>query len=170
MQKNYSKFVEIKLIDMLIKKIFLLLFLASNLVMNAQNGFTVTKATKQSWAGGQPMTGFGTNYVVHFITTCNSNKLEFGTFWVGERYYNSDYFILNKQVVHEFKANDTLSFQVSFRNYWGQYQPDGYNENYNIDIPPIDYNGEALIEYTYKGKKHYYIIHKLEELEYLAYP
>ncbi|MBN2890549.1 MAG: hypothetical protein JXL97_01655 [Bacteroidales bacterium] len=153
------------------QKMFLVLFLFVGFSSIAQEGFHITSATKQGWAGGQAQSGYGTNYVFDFITTCNSSNLKINKVWIDDRFYSVDYYLSNKQeVVDSFSENDTLSFRVSYRAYWKGYSLDDYDLDYNVADPPIDFNGEALIEYTFLNKNYFYVIKELEELPYLAYP
>lgn len=153
------------------KSIFSILTIILSLSLNAQDGFKLTSATKQDWAGGQPMTGFGTYYVLHFTTTCSSEDLSIDKLWVGNKFYVLDFYIdSNIQAVYNFKTGDSLSIRFSFRDYWSNYIPIDFDRDYNVAEPPIDYKTEAMIEYTYLNKKRYYLIKELEELPYLAYP
>lgn len=150
--------------------VFVLLFLF-NFCVNAQEGFYVTRATKQGWSGGQPRTGYGINYVFSIVTKTNSDNLSINKIWIDSTFYSLDYYTVNNhQVNGEFASNDTLNFRVSYRGYWGAYMPDDFNPTNNFVDPPIEFEGEAVIEYTVFDVKYYFIIKEFEELPYLAYP
>jgi hypothetical protein len=152
------------------KRILLFIFLLPFSTMFAQSDFEVLEATKQSWGGGRMCTGFGTHYRITFIPTFSSKKMSIDSLWVADRYYPVTQFIKGNFVIEEFEANDTLTFQVAFRDYWSGCVPENYRADYNVAIPPMKYDGEALIEYTLKEDKKFFVIKKLKELEYLAFP
>lgn len=127
-------------------------------------------STSQEWAGGMYQSGYGTNYKITLIAKRSSEKLQVNELWIGQDYFE----------VHAFK-NLSIRSNLSFDRKDTVYVVSSINFNSDKDgkmiqvkavnkDPPIKYEGDALIGYTWKGKKKFLKINSFRKLEKLIYP
>jgi hypothetical protein len=128
------------------------------------------EATSQQWMGGRYESGRGTDYIIKLQAKGGSDKLVVDRLWVGENSFEvravKD---LARMSVRDFAKNDTIYLRAGLK-----YQPD---ENGNmVQVtgekvePPRDFEGEALISYTWKGKRRFLEIDEFTVLEKIIYP
>ncbi len=130
----------------------------------------ILEATSQEWAGGLPESGYGTDYAVTFKAKGNSELLLIKGVWIDDLY-------LPVRVVNDpgipgakaFKRGDRLTVKGGL-----VYKPDDKGQ-VTLRIAekrkkPVDYTGEGLLEYSYRGKTGYQEIKNFKILEKLIYP
>ncbi len=148
--------------------LFFLLIISSSAF--SQRAFNVLEATSQAWSGGRVCTGSGINYRVKFVTKFGSDKISFDTLWIKDRFYPINQLFNGNTEAKNFETGDTLYFQVAFRSYYSECMPINYSEDYNVGNPPIDFDGDAILQYAIKGIRGFSTIDTLVRLPYLAYP
>jgi len=134
--------------------------------------FKMIKTTKQEQMAGRQESGTATVFTFKLIAKKPSSKLQFSDLWIGTRYYaiEASHQKPDHSISNDFEKGDTIYFQATER-----YLP---NENGELVLQesaqkknvPIEYEGRALIGYTFKGKKHYYAVKDFEILENLNLP
>ena len=130
----------------------------------------VVDATSQQWAGGRYESGFGTDYKITFITKKKSDKIKIDELWVGDDFFEvhavKD---LAHRSDHSFSRKDTIYITAGVK-----FKPDGHGKDVKVKgltkPAPRELNGEALIGYTYRGKRKYIRIEKFRVLEKIIYP
>jgi len=145
------------------------LSLSSNLCFDK---FEIIETTSQRWTGGQRNTGYGTYYEINLIPKVNSEVLIFDQAWIGDKYFEISTFQKGKKMRNNlFGKGDTITIRI---NYSFSPKPLPYvekekclTEKHEI---PYKYEGEALISYTYKGKRKYKEIKEFKKLDALQYP
>ena len=128
------------------------------------------EATSQKWAGGIYEAGYGTNFKVTLIAKGSSEKLQVSDLWIGEDHFSVKAVKnLAKRNDLEFSKKDTLYVVAGFT-----FKPDKdgrYIKKMGDQKPvPREYEGVALLKYTWKGKEKYKEIDKLKELQKIIYP
>ncbi len=153
------------------KTIFALLILASSLNVNCQKNFEFVSATSQSWHGGRPESGYGTKYEITLIPKKGSDIITFDRIWIGDKYFEVKA-VQNGRKVKEgiFDAGYEVSIYVNdIKVPHSMGKSISIEEQNEIDknkIPvPHKYNGEALLSYTYRGKRKYFEIEKFQHKE-----
>jgi len=127
-------------------------------------------SSSQKWAGGIYESGYGTNYKITLIAKAGSDKLQVNELWIGQ-----DYFKINamrnlaKRSDLSFARKDTVYVVSSINFKPGR---DGKMEQVKLmrKEPPVDFNGDALLGYTWKGKKKFLEIKSFRKLEKLIFP
>ena len=127
-------------------------------------------SSSQEWAGGIYESGYGTNYKITLIAKAGSDKLQVNELWIGQ-----DYFKINamrnlaKRSDLSFARKDTVYVVSSINFKPGR---DGKMEQVKLmrKEPPVDFNGDALLGYTWKGKKKFLEITSFRKLEKLIFP
>lgn len=147
-----------------------LFILLSFLLMTCRSEpFQIVDATSEAWAGGVKGSGRGVNYRVKLIVNRSSRVLQFDSLWVGERAYNvqaSRPFPF--QVDDGFKRKDTVIIYASLHQ-----ESDSDGELMPLPQtprPPIKYDGDALLSYWLKGKRHFKVLKTVRELPRVDYP
>ena len=128
------------------------------------------EATSQEWAGGIYESGYGTNFKVTLIAKGNSEKLQVSDLWIGEDYFSVKAVKnLAKRNDLEFSRKDTLYVTAGFTH-----KPDKDGKYLRKmgeqKVVPHEYDGVALLGYTWKGKTKYIEIYELKKLEKIIYP
>lgn len=127
-------------------------------------------STSQEWAGGIYESGYGTNYKITLIAKGGSEKLQVNEFWIGQDYFEVKAMKnLAKRSDLSFARKDTI-YIVSSINF----KPDNNGTMVQVKPmkkdPPVDFEGDALLGYTWKGKKKFLEIECFRKLEKLIYP
>jgi len=149
--------------------VFLLLFSLFSTSALSQK-LTIISATSQKWQGGAFGSGGGINYSIKMIAPRASADFKIDKIWIGEKYYEP---VVNKglpKLEKDFAKGDTI--QLSAAHYIpGERDKKEGNIPEEKNIPcPKKYKGDALISYTLKGKRKYFILKKIEALQQLNYP
>lgn len=134
------------------------------------NKFEIVEATSKKWTGGIPQAGYGTNYDITIVPNVNSDKLVFDRIWIGKKYFGVSTFQKGKKIRNNlFGKGDTISILINDRIVR---RPLPYEEKCLVEKHelPYKYEGEALLSYTYKGKRKFKIIEKFTKLKEDLYP
>lgn len=140
------------------------------LLFSCFKGFEVVEATSQSWAGGRPETGNGTNYKFTLVAKAGSDKLSFENVWINGRAFEvTAYKDLRHRNETGFEKNDTIYLFVEHvkrldMQHLEQTGEHRETESGSAGTPPQTYEGAALIEYTLRGKTKYETVEKFKEL------
>ena len=127
-------------------------------------------ATSQDWYGGRYESGRGTDYVFTLKARGGSDKLVIDKLWVDDDFYEVKA-VKNpaKRSELDFEKKDTLYVRAGKK-----YQPDKNGQMVKVQgksiIAPKEYDGVALLAYTWKGKRKYMEIKEFRILEKLIYP
>ncbi|MCK5820571.1 MAG: hypothetical protein KAH17_01750 [Bacteroidales bacterium] len=127
-------------------------------------------STSQEWAGGIYESGYGTNYKATLIAKGGSEKLQVNELWIGKDYFEVKAMKnLAKRSDLSFVRKDTI-YIVSSINF----KPDTDGAMVQVNSikkdPPKSFKGDALLGYTWKGKKKYLEIKSFRKLEKLIFP
>ncbi len=127
-------------------------------------------ATSQEWYGGQYESGRGTDYKISLLAGGGSDELVLDELWLGEDFYEIKAVKnLARKSDLKFEKRDTIYVQAGKK-----YKPDENGRMVKVAgksvEPPKEYNGVALMGYTWKGKRKYIEIEKLRVLEKIIYP
>ena len=136
------------------------------------NKFEIIDATSQNWTGGIPQAGYGTKYELTIIPKTNSDKLEFDRIWVGGKYFNVYAFQKGKKMRNNsFGKGDTITIMINDRTI-PELKNRPIKERCLVETHslPHKYEGEALLSYTYNGKRKYTEIKGFKVKRELFYP
>jgi hypothetical protein len=135
------------------------------LIFAAGGKIKVTEATSQEWAGGQPESGYGTDFKISMVAKDTSSVFKIDGLWIGDIF-------VPVSVVRDPKNPSGKGYgkgdKIQIRG--GLiYKPDDKG-GIRLAIAekrerPIAYTGAGLIEYTYKGKKKFQEIKEFKVLE-----
>lgn len=133
--------------------------------------FEIIEATSQKWVGGIPGSGKGTNYVIKVIPYKSSDKLQIDKIWIGNDYYEITP-LTNPQNKNStsFEMKDTLYIRIHKyirTNMLGEIVKPNLKEG--TEIPP-EFEGDALLAFTYKGERKYKVIKEFKKLKFIPYP
>jgi len=136
------------------------------------NKFEIVEATSQKWHGGIPGAGYGTYYEITIIPKVSSDILVFDEMWIGKEYHKISTFQKGKKMRNNlFAKGDTITIRINART---NVKPMPFTKKDDCLIErqdaPHDYKGEALLSYTYKGKRQYIEIEKFVKMKELNYP
>lgn len=126
----------------------------------------IISATEQEWRGGRKESGKGINYMFTMLAGESSENLKFEKIYIKEMCFNAVVYHQKSDLSQhsDFKKNDTLILQIN-----RQWLPIEGNlseqKNYTDEKPKIEMKGEAMIQYTLKGKRYYQVITKIEKLK-----
>lgn len=140
------------------------------LVLGFGPKFKLVEASSQEWAGGRYETGFGTYYKMTLITRGGSEKLQVEDLWIGDSFFEVKALKnpANKSDLI-FAKRDTVYVKWSLN-----FKPDKEGVSKQVvgaqKEPPFEFNGEALLGYTWKGKKKFFEIKDFRKLEKIIYP
>ncbi len=132
--------------------------------------FEQIDATVQHFNAGRQMSGKSVQYQVKLIANKPSRKITFEKMWVGTNPATLKVYTLdeNKQVSYTYKKGDTIYIDA-----YMNYRPNdkGVLElvDNGLSNKAVEYQGEAYIEYSYKGKKEKLIIEDFRKLETINY-
>ena len=136
----------------------------------------LVNAYSQDWIAGVPDGNNGTNYVFAIKVLKSSKHLKFDELWIGDEEIPFRLFTgLNTTGDSVFAKNDTIYLrgQILIENSFidSENKPVlSESEDVSIPKPPIDYTGEALIVYSYKGRQKYLIVNDIEKKRTLRRP
>lgn len=133
--------------------------------------FKIVESTSQKWVGGIPGSGKGTNYVIKIVPYKNSDKLHIDKIWIGNKYFEVTPLTdpRNKKST-SFQEKDTLYIRIHHyirTNMQGEVLKPKLSEENEL---PHEYEGEALLAFTYKGKRKYKVIKEFKKLKFIPYP
>ncbi len=127
-------------------------------------------STSQSWVAGIYEAGYGTDYRICLLAKGGSEKLQVDELWIGEDYFKV-------KAVKDLAYRNNLSFEKRDTIYVAssiKYKPgkDGKMEQVKLikKEAPKKFSGDALLGYTWKGKKNFLEITKFRKLEKIIYP
>jgi len=128
--------------------------------------FEFTKATSQKFNGGAPGSGT-TTMVTVFLNKLTDVNLEFSKIWLNNE---RPYYALKLKRKHiadnwdNYKTDDELIlFATSRNNNPGASK--GKTNPGEDKMPPYQFTGEALIEYTFNNELMYFEMPKIEKLQ-----
>ena len=133
--------------------------------------FSIIEATSQKWVGGAPGSGKGVNYIITVVSGKDNEKLGIDKIWIGNEYY--DIAALknpNKKNEVKFNKGDTLFIKIhqyTRTNMLGDVIKKEVNEENKV---PHEYDGDALLGYTIKGKRKYKVLKEFTKLKFIPYP
>ncbi len=151
-------------------KFYQLLFILLVSCCMCGKDFEIIKSTSQKWYAGREIAGYGTYYKLTIVPQKKSDKMQFNTFWIGEKAFPVIAYTKNKnktKIISEenkFAKNDTIYIVINDRTV-----VNSSKDTVNI-APPYKFEGEALLGYTVKGKKKYHEIKQFTKLKTLNYP
>ena len=130
----------------------------------------VVDATSQQWAGGRYESGYGTDYKITLVAKKKSEVLTIDELWVGDDFFEvKPVKDLANRSDHTFSRKDTVYIIAGVK-----FKPDGHGKDVKekglIKQAPRGFNGEALLGYSYRGKRRYIEIEKFRILEKIIYP
>ncbi len=128
------------------------------------------EATSQEWAGGQYQSGYGTDFKITLLAKRNSAQLQVDELWMAGDYFEvhavKD---LTNRSNHSFSRRDTVYITAGIT-----FKPTQGGKMVKVETKkkpaPIDYDGVALVGYSYKGKRKYIEIESFKKLEKIIYP
>jgi len=140
------------------------------LLMAGGNKIKINEATSQEWLGGLQQSGYGTDYKLIIKTKAGSDKLLIDEMWVGDiRMPARAVTDLRDPASKEFKKGDVVYVRAGIT-----YKPDAMGQMQMLagerKTKPIEYSGEGLLGYTYKGKRGFLVIPSFKVLEKIIYP
>jgi len=117
--------------------------------------FKLIEATKQNVVGGRKESGRSVVYNFKLVVRKSSDKIQLEDVWIGVKHFSikASHQDADNSISSNFDKGDTIYFQAEER-----YLP---NENGDLELQkstnpknvPIEYKGNALIGYKYKGKQ-----------------
>ena len=134
------------------------------------SGVMVQEATKQEALGGRKESGKSIQYKFKLIAKASSDKIKIEDLWIGIEQLDIEVYTLSaeNQKQKSFEKGDTIIVDA--------YQRFLPNENGVLEmvkktnsLAPIEYEGEAVIRYSYKGKSKYIVINQIRNLPRLNY-
>jgi len=134
--------------------------------------FEIIETTSQKWNGGQRNTGYGTYYEINIVPKINSEHLVFDQLWIGEKYFEIQTYQKGKKMRNNlFSKGDTITIQVNNRTV-PESLPFAEKEKCLTEKheTPFEYEGEALLSYTYKDNRKYKEINNFKKKKALQYP
>jgi hypothetical protein len=147
-------------------KIILLSFILCFSAICESQAFTVIKATSQHWSGG--VVGHWGNYYNIEIET-SKRSIEPDSIWIINEGYPIDFSGKNGNCKRTF---DSITYKIKYaisiaesHVSVGNQQPQAPDSTIKMHSPIMHFDGAALISYTYKHKRHYYIIKSFTTLK-----
>lgn len=133
--------------------------------------FEYSQATVQHTNAGRQKSGKSVHYQIKLVANKPSKKITFEKMWVGAEAVEFNVYTLNKdnQIQKFYKKGDTIYIDSYIR----------YLPNENGALMPVDngltdrvkeYQGQAVLEYTYKGETEELIIKNFEKLKSVNMP
>ncbi len=155
---------------------FILLALLSINDTSCHKKFELINATSQKWTGGRQETGYGTYYELTIVPNTNSENLVFDKLWIGNDYFDVQSYQKGKKMRNNlFGKGDTITIRVNKsikpEPMHFEISNDKKNKCLTENHPvPKEYKGDALLSYTYKGKRNYFEIKHFTVKEPVYYP
>jgi hypothetical protein len=135
----------------------------SQIVISKYFDTKIQKAYYQNWVAGVQGGGGGTNFTIEFAEKLSED------FVLNQLYFRNNKGKITKLTDNVFFANLTRNINRKIQNEITDDANISQKEEIIKTPFPISEN-EAILEYTYKNKKRYYKISKIEEKEMLMYP
>jgi hypothetical protein len=134
------------------------------------NKIKIDEATTQEWVGGLQQSGYGTDYKLVIKVKAGSDKLMIDEMWVGDiRMPARAVKDLRDPASKDFKKGDVVHVRAGITH-----KPDASGQMRMLagekKVRPIEYSGEGLLGFTYKGKRGYLVIPSFKVLEKIIYP
>jgi len=134
--------------------------------------FKQIDATEQTTMGGRQESGKSVNYSIKFVVKHSSKKLVFNDLWLGVD--NVDIFLRKADgsflLNNQFERGDTI-LVVAYKRYLpnrgGVLE---FKKEHPDKSVPKEYEGNAILKYTLKGKVKYYIIPEFSKLSRVNMP
>ncbi|MDD4646419.1 MAG: hypothetical protein PHY99_10575 [Bacteroidales bacterium] len=130
----------------------------------------VVESTAQEWVGGLRESGYGTEYVITVKVKAGSEQLQFEDLWAGENHLKVRVIVDPKNLKEKsFKKGSLITVRAGLTirpDAEGQMKP----ANTDSSEKPLNFTGEGLLGYSYKGQKAYLEISEFKKLEKLIYP
>ena len=129
--------------------------------------FKVIETSKQEMVGGRMESGRSVVFTFKMLAKKSSAKIQFEDVWIGTRHYTikASHQNADNTISTDFEKGDTIYFQAT-----EQFLPKANGElqlleNKNKKNVPIEYAGQALIGYKFKGKQHYYEVEEFKKMQ-----
>ncbi len=158
------------------KSIIIVMF--SFLFFCSGSEFELLESTSQKWSGGTAYSGAGIKYRINLKVNKSSKDLTFDKLWIGDKCIDME--VAKGKIYRsnvEFSKNDTITILANRITIPQKERREGKivtkdlpKENCGDEKIPYEYKGEALIGYLYKGKRKYFEVKEVKELEPLRYP
>ncbi|MFA6483061.1 MAG: hypothetical protein WCW62_10810 [Bacteroidales bacterium] len=146
------------------------LALVLGLICGLGGKMQVTESTSREWVGGLQESGYGTDFQLKLLVKAGSDQLQFDELWVGDIHMKVRLIAdpANLQT-KEFKKGSQITVKAGLTYRPG---PDEKIQLQGADLiqKPVNFKGEGLLGYTYKGHKAYLVIREFKKLEKLIYP
>ena len=132
--------------------------------------FEKVDATVQHFNAGRRMSGKSVQYKIKFVANKPSRKITFNKVYIGSEPVEFKVYSLNeqKQPVQTYEKGDTIYIDA-----YMNFRPNDKDVLELVDngLPKKveEYQGEALIEFHFKGKKKEFIIEKFAKLKTVNY-
>lgn len=130
----------------------------------------IVQSTSQEWVGGLQESGYGTDYKLTIKVKAGSDQLQIQDLWVGDQYMKLRVIVdpANPQV-KTFTRGALLTCKSGVVIKPGAGQVTGISEAGKPE-KPVNFAGEGLLGYTWKGRKAYLEITEFKKLEKIIYP
>jgi hypothetical protein len=129
--------------------------------------FKTISTTQQNVVGGRMESGRSVVFEFKMVAKKPSSKLQFEDVWIGVKHYaiKASHQKADNSISNDFEKGDTIYFQAIERYLPNESGELELQKNPNPKTVPIEYTGQALIGYKYKGKQHYYVIENFTTLK-----
>jgi len=129
--------------------------------------FNIVQSTRQVVNGGRMETGSSEIFLIKMVAKKPSTKLQFEDLWIGVTYYSikASHQNPDNSISNDFEKGDTIYIQAVKRSIPDMHGNLQVQEPTNKKNVPIEYEGNALIGYTFKGVQHYAIIKDFQKLK-----
>jgi hypothetical protein len=140
------------------------------LMMGLGAKIQVVQSTSQDWVGGLQESGYGTDFKLILKVKAPSNQLQFDDLWVGDKHLKVRVYAgTGGQQSTVFAKGDKIIVKAGLTFRPGQDEKMTL-QGADLAPKPYEYQGDALLGYTYKGKRAYLEISGLKKLERIIYP
>ena len=136
--------------------------------VRAQKYFKVLDATSSSFAGGTPISGSGTTYVVKVVLLC-SQKIIFHDIWVNNEYGNPETLSASYSDGRALSKGDTVLIRYTIHHYPAN-SPMQQIPQPEYKKPPIPIQGEALLGFIVGNATRYRSVGKFKDQGFQNYP
>lgn len=137
--------------------------------------FSCVKFESRRFVGGTVRSPSGTNYILEIEANKNIPQIEFEAVWVGNRKFIQLEVLSDSRPWAEKKIKKGDVLTILFKQLILHSEP---NEEANPEVdldgeisdPPIQYSGNALVQYSVKGKKKFLEVENMTQVKPLLYP
>lgn len=151
--------------------IFLSLLIGCMPFCNKKVQLELIKAEYQMIAGGTVWSSTEIRYDVYFKTNVASSKLKFEELWIDDMYFkgNEIHVINLANNSNQFEKGDNI--KISFSKININRPPEHSDSDLKeqqieeIKSKPFEFEGQALIAYSFKNKIHYFIVKNFEQMK-----